>query len=150
MTKLSAREIEDFLRGLTKRSDGEARFLVEELTDDFARLRMPARASHLRPGDTVSGPVQMTLADTAAWTQILRNLGLDAAASVTSNLNISFLRRPLAADLVAEARLLKLGKRLAVSEIRLFSEGDPAPVAHATVTYAVQRMSERARAPEAK
>jgi uncharacterized protein (TIGR00369 family) len=144
-SKPTAQAIQDFLANLTKGRDGSPRFLVEEISDDFARLRMPARSSHLRPGDTVSGPVQMTLADTASWAQILHNLGFDSAPSVTSNLNISFLSRPLPGDLLAEARLLKLGRRLAVSEVRLFSEGREKPVAHATVTYAVQLASELAK-----
>ncbi|MFT3924851.1 MAG: PaaI family thioesterase [Myxococcales bacterium] len=145
MNKPDAQAIQDFLFNLTKKADGTPRFLVEELSADYARVRMPARSSHLRPGDTVSGPVQMTLADTASWAQILHNLGFDAAPSVTSNLNISFLSRPMAGDLIAEARLLKLGRRLAVSEVRLFSEGRDKPVAHATVTYAVQLASELAK-----
>ena len=79
----------------------------------------------------------MTLADTAAWTLILHNLGLGFAPSVTSSLSISFLARPKSCDLLAEAHLLKLGRRLSVSEVRLFSEGELRPVAHATVTYAL-------------
>jgi uncharacterized protein (TIGR00369 family) len=138
MSKPSAQQIQDFLAALSGRG-GEPRFLVEQIDAEFARVRMPTRPSHLRPGATVSGPVLMTLADTVAWTQILHNLGFEAAPSVTSNLNISFLSRPLPADLLAEARLLKLGSRLAVSEIRIFSEGREQPVAHATVTYAVMR-----------
>lgn len=143
MSKLSAQEIQDFLAKVTRSPEGEPRFLVEEIRDDFVRVRMPTRKSHLRPGDTVSGPVQMTLADTAVWTLILYNLGLSAAASVTSSLNISFLSRPASADLLAEARLLKLGRSLAVAEVRIFSaEGTSAsPAAHATVTYAVRSNS---------
>jgi uncharacterized protein (TIGR00369 family) len=150
MSKPSAQEIQDFLANLSRRGDGEPRWLIEEMSAEFARVRMPARASHLRPGATVSGPVLMTLADMAAWTQILHNLGFDAAPSVTSNLNINFLSRPLPADLLAETRLLKLGSRLAVSEVRIFSDGRAQPVAHATVTYAVMRESERAQSTEGK
>ncbi len=144
-SKPTAQQIQDFLASLVKGGDGSPRFLVEEISEDYTRLRMPARTSHLRPGDTISGPVQMALADTATWVQILHNLGFDSAPSVTSNLNISFLSRPLPGDLIAEARLLKLGRRLAVSEVRLFSEGREKPVAHASVTYAVQLASELAK-----
>lgn len=123
---------------MTRSPAGEPRFLIEEIQSDFVRIRMPTRKAHLRPGDTVSGPVQMTLADTAGWTLILHNLGVEASASVTSNLNISFLGRPGPADLIAEGRLLKLGRSLAVAEVRIFSQGSPDPKAHATVTYAVR------------
>jgi uncharacterized protein (TIGR00369 family) len=142
MTRPSAQELQDFLAKLAPGRDAAPRFLVEEIGEDYTRVRMPARPSHLRPGDTVSGPVQMTLADTAAWVLILHNLGFGAAPSVTSNLNISFLSRPSATDLLAEGRLLKLGRRLAVAEVRLFSDGKREPVAHATVTYAVQLKDE--------
>jgi uncharacterized protein (TIGR00369 family) len=138
MSKPDAAAIQEFLANLTRRQNGEPRFLIEQVDSEFTRVRMPTRRSHLRPGDTVSGPVQMTLVDTAGWVLVLHNLGLAAAASVTSNLNINFLQRPSAADLIAEAHLLKLGKRLSVSEVRLFSEGTPKPVAQATVTYAVR------------
>src|SRR5262245_60872411 len=98
-TKPSAQEIQDFLANLGPNRGAPPRFLVEEISADYARVRMPARASHLRPGDTISGPVQMALADCASWVQILHNLGFDSAPSVTSNLNISFLSRPLPGDL---------------------------------------------------
>lgn len=135
--KPTAREIEEFILRAFPTENGQQVIFVEEVDERRARLRVPAHAGQLRPGRTISGPVQMTLADTAAWTLILHNLGMSFAMSVTSSLTINFLNRPDPADLIAEATLLKLGKRLSVSEVRLFSAGRPEPVAHATVTYAV-------------
>ncbi len=83
----------------------------------------------------------MALADTVGWVHVLANLGFEGAASVTSQLNINFLSRPGPVDLIGEGLLLKLGKTLFVSEVRLYSEGCAAPVAFATVTYAVRRVS---------
>jgi len=137
MHKPTAQEIQDFIARSFPSPDGEPLIQIEEVEPSRARLRLVSSASHLRPGASVSGPIQMTLADTAAWTLIMHNLGFAAAPSVTSNLNISFLSRPEPVDLIAEASLLKLGKRLSVSEVRLFSEGKVEPVAHATVTYAI-------------
>jgi len=57
--------------------------------------------------------------------------------AVTINLNINFLRKPVGCDLVAMARLLKLGKRLATGEVTIFTDGDQAPVAHVTSTYSI-------------
>jgi uncharacterized protein (TIGR00369 family) len=148
MSKPNAEEIERFLSTVWKTRDGEPRLKIEEMNEALARVRMPMRPSHLRPGATISGPTLMTLADATVWAQILHNLGLEAAPSVTSNLNINFLSRPSPGDLVAEARLLKLGSRLAVSEVRMFCEGRVEPVAHAVVTYAILKASERAQAPE--
>ncbi len=133
----TASEIQDFIQRSFPSDDEGPLILIEEVEPTRARLRLSSKARHLRPGASISGPIQMTLADTAAWTLILHNLGFAAAHSVTSNLNISFLSRPEPVDLIAEAVLLKLGKRLSVSEVRLFSEGKVEPVAHATVSYAV-------------
>lgn len=139
MTKPSAREIEEFIHGSFPSGDTERRFEVEEASEERVRVRFFARPSQLRPGGTVSGPVQMAAADLVAWAVILRALGLSAAPSVTSSFNISFLSRPSPADLQLEGELLKLGKRQAVCAVRVLSNG--ALVAHATVTYALAHVT---------
>ncbi|MGH9765782.1 MAG: PaaI family thioesterase, partial [Blastocatellia bacterium] len=78
----------------------------------------------------------MTLADTAMYLAVLAMIG-PLELAVTTNLNINFLKKPPQADVVAECRILKLGKRLAVGEVTMRSQGDPDPVAHATVTYSI-------------
>lgn len=100
-----------------------------------ARLRMEIGKKHLRPGGTISGPAMMGLADAAMYIALLARIGLVALA-VTTNFNINFLRKPTG-NLEAEAKLLKLGKRLAVGEISIFSEGHDEAVAHATCTYSI-------------
>ncbi|CAN5587311.1 PaaI family thioesterase [soil metagenome] len=120
-----------------------APFQVLEATADRLRLSFRATGEHLRPGDTVSGPTLMMLADTATYLLLVSRAGgwLEngapnaAARSVTSALNISFLRRPRAGILVAEAILLKSGRRLAVTDVRIGPETGGAPYAQATVTY---------------
>ncbi len=57
--------------------------------------------------------------------------------AVTTSLTINFLRRPEPAAMTAEGRLLKLGRRLAVGDVTLYSEGLAEPVAHAVVTYSL-------------
>ena len=99
-------------------------------------LRMPFRDAFFRPGGTVSGPALMTLADTAAFFLILALRGRLALA-VTSNLTIAFLSKPAQADVVATARMLKVGKKLAVIAIEMRSGLDDDLVAHATATYAL-------------
>ena len=93
------------------------------------------------PGGTVSGPTLMSMADGVAYMVVLSRIG-PAALAVTSNLNINFLRRPRLVDLVTEARLLKLGRSLAVVDVLMYSDdGEPSalerPVAQATVTYSL-------------
>jgi uncharacterized protein (TIGR00369 family) len=105
--------------------------------DGTARGRQAIDQRHLRPGGTVSGPVMMGLADAVTYAALLSRIGIVPLA-VTSNLNISFLRRPKAERaVIAEATLLKTGRKLAVAEVRISSEGEGDLVAHATLTYAL-------------
>lgn len=134
MPRMTADDIDRFLAEHFPSARGWA--TIEELTDARARLRIRYDAQQLRPGGTLSGPTLMTLADTAMYFLVLANIG-PVLLTVTSSLNINFLRRPAPRDLVAEATLLKLGRRLAVGDVRLFSDGESDPVAQATVTYAI-------------
>jgi uncharacterized protein (TIGR00369 family) len=92
---------------------------------------------NLRPGGTVSGPAMFSLADVAVYLAILAMIGPEALA-VTTNASIDFMRKPAAGrDLIAEARLLKLGRALAVGDVLVFSEGVAEPVARASFTYSI-------------
>jgi uncharacterized protein (TIGR00369 family) len=110
---------------------------IEHVDARTIRLRLPVDDSHLRPGGTISGPTLMWLADCGTYLLILAQLG-PVAQAVTTNLNMSFLRRGEAGrDLIARGRLLKLGARLAVAEFTICSDGSDDPVAHATLTYSI-------------
>lgn len=109
---------------------------VETSDGQQVRVRQPYRESTLRPGGSISGPTMMALADTAMYALILSRLG-PVALAVTQNLNINFLRKPRLADLLADARFLRLGKRAAVIEVLIYAEGEDEPVAHVTGTYAI-------------
>ena len=82
--------------------------------------RKPSATSSSRPGGTISGPTMMALADFAMYVAVLASIG-PVPLAVTTNLNINFLRKPAQRDLIAECRLLKLGKRLAVGEVTILS-----------------------------
>ena len=101
-----------------------------------ARVRMPFQEWRLRPGGTISGPSLMTLADTALWVALLAMIGREAL-SVTSHLDIDFLRKPAPADVIAHTTLHKVGKRLAVGDVLMYSDGEEMPCARASVTYAI-------------
>jgi len=109
---------------------------IEAAGNRGARIRLGISTEHLRPGGTVSGPTLMTLADAAVYVALMAEIG-GALHAVTVNLNISFLRRPERKDIVAEARLVKVGRQLAVGEVSMYSHDAEAPVARATVTYAL-------------
>jgi uncharacterized protein (TIGR00369 family) len=99
-------------------------------------MRLPSHDDHLRPGGTVSGPVMVALADVAVYALVLSLIG-PVELAVTTSLTANFLRQPRAIDLIAEARLLKLGKRLAVAEVIIHSDGEVEPVCHVTATYSI-------------
>ncbi len=127
----------DELRAFFARDFPQATVTIEEIREGWARVRQAVGTAQLRPGGTVSGPVMMATADAASYAAILSEIGIVPLA-VTTSLNINFLRRPAAdAAIVCEATLLKLGSRLAVTEMRIWSEGDDALVAHATATYSI-------------
>jgi uncharacterized protein (TIGR00369 family) len=111
-------------------------FILESIGPMRSRMRLVSSEKHLRPGGTMSGPAMFGLADVCLYATILAQIG-PVALAVTTNLNINFLRRPAAGDLIAECRLLKLGRRLAVGEVFLYSAGEEDPVAHATGTYSI-------------
>ena len=111
-------------------------FSIEAVGPMRARMRLHHHPDHLRPGGTISGPTIFALADVALYVVILAQLGRVRLA-VTTNLNINFLRKPAPGDLVGEARLLKLGKRLAVGEVSVTSAGSEEIVAHATGSYSI-------------
>ncbi|HEX2258036.1 MAG TPA: PaaI family thioesterase [Afifellaceae bacterium] len=101
-----------------------------------ASMRLDPADRHLRPGGTVSGPALFALADYSAYAAILAHIG-PVALAVTTNLNMNFLRRPPLGSLVGHCRILKLGKRLAVTEVAITPEGGLDLVAQATATYSL-------------
>ena len=111
--------------------------VIDAIGAGTARVRQPVGDGHLRPGGTVSGPVLMATADSAMYAALLSAIG-PVALAVTTSLHIDFLRKPPAGrDIVADARLLKLGKRLAVGEVTLYSCDSAEPVARASITYSI-------------
>jgi uncharacterized protein (TIGR00369 family) len=112
-------------------------FTVDRADAAGVALRMRVSGRHLRPGGTVSGPSIFALADVAMYLGVLSRIG-PVALAVTTNCSIDFLRKPAAGrDLVGEARVLKLGRSLAVGDVLVFSDGTAEPVARAGLTYSI-------------
>ena len=132
--KMTAAEVAAFLDQVFPQSTGM--FVIEDVARDHARVRMPVDESHLRPGDTISGPAMFWLADCAFYVAVLAAIGPEAQA-VTTNLSINFLRRPRLGDLVGAARIVKLGRRLASGDVLIAPAEGGEPVAQALVTYAL-------------
>ncbi|MFQ5545694.1 MAG: PaaI family thioesterase [Acidiferrobacterales bacterium] len=135
MSRISIAEFEEIARDRVP-FVGQLGIVIERLDRGVVRLRVPYREDFVRPGGTIAGPVMMSLADLAVYGAVLSMIG-PVELAVTTNLNINFLRRPLPGDVIAEARILKLGKRLAVGEVSLFRDGEDELVAHVTATYSI-------------
>lgn len=109
---------------------------VVEVAPGRVRVRRAYGEGLLRPGGVISGPTLMGTADTAAYALVLAHVG-DQLMAVTSQLNISFLRGAKPGDLFAEAEMLRLGRRMVVCDVRLWTEGPERLAAQANVTYAL-------------
>ena len=136
---LSVGELEHFLRTEFPQVFNSASGVsIEKVWHGGALVRQAYRHDFIRPGGTISGPTMMALADFAMYVAVLASIG-PVPLAVTTNLNINFLRKPGATDLLAEAKLMKLGKRLAVGEVGIRSDGEADLVAHVTSTYSIPR-----------
>lgn len=133
--KMTRDELTAFLDQEFPQVEGD--FAIEDVGDMRVRVRLLVAERHLRPGGTVSGPSIFALADVAVYLATLAMIGPKGMA-VTTNCSIDFMRKPAAGvDLIAECRLLKLGRALSVGDVLIYSDGMEAPVARASLTYAI-------------
>ena len=142
--KMSVAELEKFLHEEFPQAFSDGDITIESADGETCLLRRRFDERMLRPGGTVSGPTLMAMADFAMYVVLLSAIG-PVGLAVTTNLNINFLRKPAQRDLIAECRLIKLGKRLAVGEVQIYSEGEGEMVAHATTTYSIPPPEKRKR-----
>lgn len=134
--KFDAAGVQALIRGGLRVAD-KGGLIVEEVREGYARIRLPFRDSMLRPGNVVSGPALFTAADSAMYALVLSHVG-PALMAVTANMNLTFLNKALPGDVIGEAQLLKLGRRLVVMNVDLSTSADPERiVAHVTGSYAL-------------
>ena len=135
MSKLSVEEFNTIIaRELEWASETGLR--VESMEAGRALMRLPYQARSTRPGGTIAGPHMMMLADACMYAVVLGLIG-KVKLAVTTNFNINFLRKPMETDLIADGRIIKLGKRLAVVEVSILTGAERELVAHATGTYSI-------------
>jgi len=134
--RMDAAALNAFLLRAFPEADPERMARVTDVAPGRVMLRAPTSSANLRPGGVISGPTLMSLADTAAYALVLAHIG-EVAMAVTSSLSIHFLRGAKPGELVAEASLLKLGRRLATCEVLMWTEGRDRAAAKATVVYAI-------------
>jgi uncharacterized protein (TIGR00369 family) len=133
VTQLNVTQLQEILNSAFPDSDLP---FVEEADGNTVVVCQPVSQRHSRPGGTVSGPLMMMLADTTAWVAVLAQIG-PVLLAVTTSLHIDFLRKPDITDLVARGTILKLGRKLAVVDVSIYSRGRDEMVAKAQVTYAI-------------
>jgi uncharacterized protein (TIGR00369 family) len=133
--KISITEFDDIIRSDLPWAY-EMGMHTDAIENGRAVLRLPFRETMLRPGGVVSGPTIMALADTCMFAVVLSALG-KVKLAVTTSFSINFLYGASPADLLADGSMLRLGKRLAVMQVTVHSDGHGEPVAHATGTYSI-------------
>ncbi len=133
--KLTIAELEEVIGELAPFVE-QYGFVVDEIGYGTAVVRLPYTDFLTRPGGTISGPAMMALADYAMYVGLMGAIG-PVSLAVTTNLNINFLHKPADTDLICEAKLIKLGKRLAVGDMTIHSAGNALVCAHVTATYSI-------------
>lgn len=129
-------QVQTLVRGAFPGSAGSESLLVEVLEPGYARIRMPYRKWMVRPGNVLSGPSMMAAVDTAMYVAVLGHIGVQLMA-VTADMNLRFLNKGVLGDVIADARILKLGRKLIAMESRVYSAAEPEVlVMHATGSYA--------------
>lgn len=133
--KLSGDKIEQLIQmGFGSK---EKMFTIEYLVPGSLRLVIPYQTRMLRPGNVLSGPSLFTAADLAMYALVIGHIGPEMMA-VTANMNLNFLNKATPGNIIADGRLLKLGRKLAVMEVSLYSSAAPETlVAHATGSYSI-------------
>ncbi|MCW8904661.1 PaaI family thioesterase [Sedimenticola sp.] len=135
MPKITCQDFNRILESeMSWASDLEMR--LERIEPGLAIMRLPYHHNSTRPGGTISGPHMMMLADACMYAVVLGLIG-QVKLAVTTNFNINFLRKPEQTDLLAEGKIIKLGKRLAIMEVSITAEASGKLVAHATGTYSI-------------
>ena len=125
---------EFFLEAFPKRETNRSN--VIEVEKGRAVMKLSVTTANGRPGGYISGPTQMAMADSSAYAAVFTELGIVPMA-VTSNLNIDFLRPCIGTGVLADARVIKLGRTLAVINVEIRAEGEQRLSSQATVTYSL-------------
>lgn len=134
--RMDAPALRAFLLAAFPKASASSRAVVMEAEPGRVQVQLNSSDDQLRPGGIVSGPTLMGLADVAAYALVLAHIG-EVAMTVTSSLSIHFLRPCRPGVVIGEARLLRLGRKLATAEVRIWTDNAHKPVAQATVTYAI-------------
>ena len=133
MSKISAEQFNEIIETELPWA-ADAGMVLESIEEGKAVMKLPYHQKSIRPGGSISGPHMMMLSDACMFAVVLSMLG-EVKLAVTTSFNINFLRKPQQTDLLAVGTIIKMGKRLAVIEVSVYSDEDI--VSHATGTYSI-------------
>lgn len=134
---MTAEEVNRLMVSVYPQLNGDyADYVATDVFPGGCTVRLNAGERHVRPGGTVSGPCLFTLADIGGYVLVLTHAGPDAL-SVTTNLNINFVRKAEPGPIDGHCRIIKLGRSLMVFAIDIVAGPDRLTVAHATGTYSI-------------
>jgi uncharacterized protein (TIGR00369 family) len=133
--KWSADEVLAFIAREFPQASGYGSYVIERLEPERATVRLNVTKAHLRPGGSVSGPALMALMDYAVYVLLLAHHGANARLTVTTGLQMSFLRKAGLEDVACDVELIKHGRTLTVADGRIRACADGRLVAHSEATY---------------
>lgn len=108
---------------------------LEELRQDYARMRLPYRPEHEQPMGVVHGGALASLVDTVVVPAIGAAYGPEVGY-VTVNMNINYLGAVVEADAVAEGWVTRRGRTMAYCRAEV-TTGDKL-VMEASLVYAIR------------
>jgi uncharacterized protein (TIGR00369 family) len=108
---------------------------IAQIETDRALLEMPFKEELVTMGDVVHGGAISTLIDTAATVAAWATDEVpESPSGATVSLSVNFVSAARAADLAADARVLRRGRKLSFVEVQARDEGG-ALIANGIATY---------------
>ena len=114
------------------------KYEIITLKSNYSEVKLLSNNKNLRPGNTISGPSMFELADLSFYIAIMASTDL-GDKSVTTNVSINFIKKPLLSNLLAISQIKKIGKRLVVGDVEILSEDKKQTYAQALFTYSIPR-----------
>ena len=114
------------------------KYEIISLKNNYSEVKLLSNNKNLRPGNTISGPSMFELADLSFYIAIMASTDF-GEKSVTTNVSINFIKKPLLSNLLGISQIKKIGKRLVVGDVEILSEDKKEIYAQALFTYSIPR-----------
>ena len=134
--KISIKEISKKLKDIFPQVADK--YEIISLKSNYSEVKLLSNNKNLRPGNTISGPSMFELADLSFYIAIMASTDL-GDKSVTTNVSINFIKKPLLSNLLGISQIKKIGKRLVVGDVEILSEDKKQTYAQALFTYSIPR-----------